>query len=173
MFEVCNSLKSNKTPPQNVKKSLFKCAFDADVKSKGPLCCALRFDLAEINLLYCRHLLTPCYDWDPSTLKEMNNENCLNTMIWKRIHICSSHESFKRRDFLLPDSKEVAWKLEVMLLYHQMHTAITGVRMQNSPHSHTHAHNVVCATFTESLNSICSEVEWRYRAHLMVNRHKY
>lgn len=73
MFEVCYSLKPNKTPPQNVKKSLFKCAFDADVKSKGPLFCTLRFDLAVINLQYCRHLFTPCCDWDPSTLKQMNN----------------------------------------------------------------------------------------------------
>lgn len=43
---------TKKISPQNVNKSLFKRAFDADAKSKESLFCVFHFDLVEINLQY-------------------------------------------------------------------------------------------------------------------------
>lgn len=83
------------TSSKSVKKSYFFKY--ANLKNKGPLFCACCFDLAPINQQWCRHLFTlhrPA-DWEPSILKRMNNENCLNTTIWKRINNRTNHESFK------------------------------------------------------------------------------
>lgn len=81
---VSLSIQTNFLPKMS-KKSVWY-AFDADVKSKGPLFCACRFDLAQINqqrFLFMPHRPSDC---KPSILQGMNNENCLNTTIWQRIH---------------------------------------------------------------------------------------